>query len=228
MDSDPVADNTRRCGAYDVNNGYFFQLIGTAFSIGTRTDASGSPVDTAVANGSFNGKLGSTWNPVVESHYKFEIEYGEFGAYWYVNDVLLHKSPSPHLSNVLTLPATMENVNTGSTTDSIFHCDGMAILRQGLLKTNPQSYYFAPGTTAGVNLKIGAGSVHQVIFGGAANNTIVTLADSTTAATPILWRYLASGALSVPISVDMGGMPFNTGLRLVVATGNAECTVVYE
>ena len=36
-----------------------------------------------------------------------------------------------------------------------------------------------------------------------------------------------TGALAVPVSVDMAGMPFNNGLRLTI-TNSASCTVVYE
>jgi hypothetical protein len=37
-----------------------------------------------------------------------------------------------------------------------------------------------------------------------------------------------TGALAAPVSIDFKGMPFFTGLRFVVATGNASFTIVYE
>ena len=80
----------------------------------------------------------------------------------------------------------------------------------------------------GVNLKAGAGNLLGIVFGGAANNSVVTLADSVSGATPAIWVYTATGALASPVSVDFKGLPFSTGLRLIVATGNASVTVIYE
>ena len=77
-------------------------------------------------------------------------------------------------------------------------------------------------------MKIGAGNLHSIIFGSAANNAVVTLADSTSAGTPALWVYTATGTFAAPVSIDFKGMPFFTGLRFVVATGNASFTIVYE
>lgn len=134
---------------------------------------------------------------------------------------------APGLSNTLSLPITIENVNTTNNTDIDLICVGAYIARQGELKTNPTSYYHAYGSETGVNLKIGGGTVHTIIFGSAANNAVVTISDSTTGATPALWVYEATGALDVPVSVDMGGLPFNDGLRLTI-TSSASCTIVYE
>jgi len=123
----------------------------------------------------------------------------------------------------------MENINDNDNDTNIsFEIIAAATARYGELLTQPTSYYFASGQTAGVNLKIGSGDVHSVIFGSAANNAVVSLVDSIDSTTPVLWQYNATGALSVPIEVNFGGMPFSTGLRLVVTTGNASCTVVYE
>jgi len=221
--TDAVADNVRRFGPYDTNNGYFFQLNGTTFGIGTRKSTS----DTIVNTGSFNGHYGASFTLDVSTQYKFEIEYGEFGVFFYINDILLH-SIGGNLVTSLSVPVTIENNNTGSTTDSTIHIGGAAILRQGELKSSPYSYFFASGTTAGTQLKIGPGAIHTLVFGSAANNSVVTLSDSTSAATPVLWSYLASGALAVPLSVDFGGMVFDNGLRLTVSAGDASCTIVYE
>jgi len=230
MATDPQADNLRRIGAYDgvsgvSGNGFFFQVNGTTFSIGTRKGGT----DTLINNGSFNGNMGSTVQlEADERYYKAEIEYGAFGVSWYLDDVLLHEIGREHWVNTFTLPVSMECVNSnGNITNNIMDCTGAVIIGQGQLQTASTSYYHAYGSTAGVTLKYGAGVVHTIIFGGAANNAVVTISDSTSAATPVLWRYDATGALSVPVSVDMGGLSFSNGLRLTV-TNSASCTIVYE
>jgi len=149
------------------------------------------------------------------------------GSLFYVNGQLLHKKSGAHQSYYMTLPITIENINTSGSVDVSFETVGMYIARQGELITNPTSYYHAYGSETGVTLKYGAGTIHTIIFGAAANNAIVTISDSTTAATPILWYYEATGALSVPVSIDMGGLPFSDGLRLTIAN-SASCTIVYE
>lgn len=51
-----TANVRKRWGFFDANNGYFFELDGTTFSVVLRTSTSGSPSDTnKVARASFNG-----------------------------------------------------------------------------------------------------------------------------------------------------------------------------
>jgi len=223
-----AANNVQRLGAYDATDGFFFQLAESTFSVGSRTTTAPTTTDTLVSSGNFNGRYGTTWIPVAGTYYRYDIEWTPIGAHYYVNGILLHKSVGGHLTRKLTQPIKFENVNSGGgTTNVIMDCLGAVIIRQGDLLTQPNSYYHAYGATAGVQLKVGAGNVHSIFFGGAANNATVTLSDSLTAATPALLVYLATGALGAPVSVDLKGMPFYNGLRLTV-TSNANCTIVYE
>ncbi len=50
-----TAGNTKRFGQYDDQNGYFFQHESTGLSVGIRSFATGSAVDTTVAEGDFDG-----------------------------------------------------------------------------------------------------------------------------------------------------------------------------
>lgn len=219
----PEAGNTRRIGCYNTTDGFYMEVAGTTFSVGYRKASS----DTLVSSGSFNGNYGPSWSPSLSTYYKVQIEFTPLATIWYIDGVRLHAIKTAGLSNTLTLPITMETINTTCSTDMDLICVGAYIARQGELLTNPTSYYHAYGSTAGVTLKQGAGTVHTIIFGGAQNNAVVTISDSTTAATPVLWVYDATGALDQPISVDMGGLPFNDGLRLTISN-SASCTIVYE
>ena len=225
----PTTSNIRRMGAYDDDDGFFFQLSGSTFSVGSRTNATASPVDTLVSSGDFNGSYGATWTPTANTYYKFDIEWTPLGAIFYVNGKILHKWQAGHLTTRLSLPIRFENNNSGGQDEEvIFDCLGTVILREGDLLTAPSSYYHASGLEGGTNLKVGAGAVHSIVFGSAANNAVITLIDATSGATPVLWEYDATGALGVPIEVDFRGMPFNDGLRIIVATGNASFTIIYE
>ena len=213
-----TTDNVRRCGAYDVNEGFFFELDGDVFSVGSRKTTS----DTLISSGSFNGNYGSTFTPTSgEVYYKLTIEWTPLGAFYYVNGKLLHKSVEGHLTSKLTLPITFENVNDNDLAEEIiFDCLGVVIVRERQLYTNPISKYIGTATTS--VLKYGAGSLHRV-----------TITDNV--GTLLLYDGVsASGLLLVNIdaSKTVGtmefGLPFSTGLTAVSANSSIKMTVVYE
>jgi len=211
------ADNVRRCGAYDTNNGYFFELDSGVFSVGTRkTD--GTP--TLVSSGDFNGNYGPTWTPLATAYYKFSIEYTPSGAFYYINGKLLHKSIGGHLTRFLTLPITMENINdNNNATAVIFDCLGVTIARQGELSTNPIGKYI--GTNATTILKVGAGDLHRITVTD--NSGTLLVYDGLSAAGVLMANLDASKT----VGTMEFGMPFSDGLT-VVSAGNPKMTVVYE
>jgi hypothetical protein len=208
-------DNIRRCGAYDANEGFFFELDGTTFSVGTRTGTS----DTLVSSGSFNGTYGDTFAPLSgEVYYKLEIEWTPGGVFFYVNSKLLHSIAQGHLVKVLSLPITFENINDNSNATEVkFYCLGVVILRQGMLITNPTSTYITTNDT--FVLKQSPGTVQRVII----TSGDVTIYDGLSVAGSIIGFVLGSTAT---VSVEFG-CTFSVGLT-VVTTGSPQLTVVYE
>lgn len=217
------ANNTKRWGLFNGTDGAYFKLSGTTLSVCTMKASS----ETAVASASWNG---STVVPTLTNVNTYEIYITNSKVYFVIAGVLVHTASflTATWSATPTLPVRADNINSGNTTDTVMYVRVMTAYRLGELVTQPTSYYHASGTTAGVQVKIGAGNLHTVVFGSAANNAVITLVDNTTGSTPVLWVYTATGALAAPVSIDFHGMPFSTGLRFVVGTGNASFTIVYE
>jgi hypothetical protein len=220
LDTAPVADNLRRIGAYDSTDGFFFQVDGTAFSVAARK----AGVDTVVTNGTFNGHIGATWNPVTSTYYQLAIEITLFDVSYYVDNILLHRTVGSHQANTFTLPVTMQNVNSGGNdVASVMDVVGASIQRQGRATTEPIFKYAGAGGLANAThvLKYGAGVLHRV-----------TVTDNT--GTLLVYDGLsAAGTLlaSLDASKTVGTMefeaPFSVGLTVVVAS-TPKMTIVFE
>ena len=218
-----TANNIRRVGAYttdatdDIEDGFFFQLSGTTFSVGYCNDSSVTTVDS----GSFNGNLGDTWSPTADTYYKIDIEFTPMGGFWYINGKLLHKiAGTAGFVGTNTVNITIENENTSdSTTDVKFNSVGLYIARQGELHTNPTSYY--AGTNATTVLKVGAGSLHRVTVTD--NQGDMLIYDGLSAAGVLM----ASLDAAKTVGTMEFGCPFSDGLT-IVTTGTPKMTVVYE
>ena len=129
------------------------------FSVNSRANAG---TVNSVASGSFNGNYGRNWIPTPDTYYSLAIECTPLAAFYYVNGKLLHTLVGAHQSYYMTLPTTMENLNTSGSVDVSFECVGMYIARQGEFKTNPTSKWIS-GVEAGTILKYGAGMLHRVV-----------------------------------------------------------------
>lgn len=235
-----VANNKRRWGlgyaatmpttgtTDDITDGAWFQFDGTTFSVATRR--AGVVNETKIDSGSFNGKLGLTYTPGT-SVKTYEIYWTNSKVYFVIGGRILHTfaADTQTWSSTMNFFIYMDNVNSNNIqTNHTLSCRVGSIRRLGQLLTQPTSYYFASGQTAGVNLKSGAGNLHGMIINNVVNNSTITLADSITAATPALFVHTAGATSTGVVSIDFKGIPFSTGLRLVVATQNASVTVIYE
>ena len=223
--SEAVANNNRRFGSYtldielNVDNGFYFQMLGTSFSVGYSKEGSTTSIET----GSFNGNKGNSWEPDADTYYKFSIEYSPMGIFWYVDNELLHKVRKSNSSAYMTLPITIENENTNEiTTANELGCIGAYIARQGELKTNPTYKYIGvDGTTV---CKYSAGTLHCINVLDNAGNIIIY--DNSAASGTIICNIDASQG-SEPLGTMLFDAPFNDGLT-IVTSGSARCTVVYE
>lgn len=217
LTTDPQANNIRRFGAYDDNDGLFFQINGTTFGVGSRKGT----VDTIVNSGSFNGNYGAsvTMDTALK---RLVINYTAFSAQFFVNDILLHSivaSTAPSC-NTLTLPIRMENNNSGgNTTDNAFEVRFATVVRLGELQTAGVARYIGTNTTT--ILKYDAGTLQSIINND--NAGTVTIYDNTAATGTQIAVVDAAKALG---TLNFNA-PFSVGLTIVTA-GGAKITVVYE
>jgi len=214
-----TADNVRRIGPYDTNEGFFFQLDGTTFSVGYRTGAA----DTLVSSGSFNGNGGSTYAPSTTLH-KFEVEIMPLAAFFYIDGVLIH-TISGSVTASLTFPVTIENINdNGLEANVLFDVIGSAILRKGPLTTNA-TYYHLSGNAATHVLKYGGGVLQKIVFNNT-SGTSITIYDNTSAAAGAVIGIITTSLTAIG-SWDYD-VPFNNGLTLVTVGNGLDATIVYE
>ena len=98
----------------------------------------------------------------------------------------------------------------------------------GELITSPASDYQS-GTTAAKILKYGAGMVNELAISGVANNSVITLYDNTAASGTILYSTGAMPANTTPFVISFEkGLPFFTGLTLVISGASSTVTTLYE
>jgi hypothetical protein len=227
-----TANNIRRVGAYTTQatintpvDGFYFELSNAAFSVNSRAN---SGTVSSVASGSFNGEMGVSWAPTADTYYKFTIEYTPLAAFFYVNGQLLHKKAGAHQSHFMTLPITIECLNTSGTVDISFESVGLYIARQGEMATNQTSKYITGVSTT--ICKYGAGVVKGIIITGVVDDTVVNFYDGLTTGDTLLW---SSGAIQAktdyqPIPIDFFGMPFSDGLTIDIITEACNVLVIYE
>ena len=223
-----LANNKRRWGVGTgaslptITDGAWFQWNGTEFGIVTCKGTSETKVT------SFNGNLGATYDPGITVK-TYEIYWTNSKILFVVGDEILHTvtASSATWSNTMSFHVFADSLNSATVTSSTMAIRVASIARLGKLTTAPNSYYHATGTTAGVNLKLGAGNIHGLIISNVTNNAVITLSDSISTTTPTIFK-LTSAAQSQPTSMDMKGLPFYTGLRLTVSGANASVVVIYE
>lgn len=226
-----VANNVRKWGALwgttmpTITDGAYFQLSGTTFSIVTIKGGSAS----TVSSGSFNGKYGSSYSLDTNFH-TYEIYWNNKTVFFTIDGEVLHtvRATTETWTNTVQFHIYFENTNSGgSTTNTSLTCSAAGIRRLGSLLSQPTSKYQS-GTVAALVLKYGVGNVHGISISGVVNNSVVTLYDNTAATGTILWSSGAMSNQTVPLFIDLKGLPYFTGLTLAITVANSNVTVIYE
>ena len=125
------ANQTRRWGYFDDQNGLFFQLSGTTFGICRRTYTTGTAVDNVLNQSSFNvdkldgsGTSGFNLDLTKDNIYEIVFQWLGAGTVWfYVNGILAHQILNANTLSTSymatgALPISLEVVNTGASTTS--------------------------------------------------------------------------------------------------------------
>jgi len=219
--------NTRRWGAFNTNDGFFFEHDGTTLKVVTRKG--GSP--TSVSSGSFNGYMGATYVPGTNVHF-YEINYTRDGVWFFIDNRLLHHiaATTATLTNEVALPVGLENTNGANINNNQLEVWSASIYRNGPISTQAQFLHL--NALATTTLKKGPGNLQRVIINnvGSATDTL-TLYDNTAASGLIIGIIPLGGtAIVVPVSLDYGGLSFNIGLTAVIASGvtPGDVTILFE
>jgi hypothetical protein len=224
------AGTTRAWGAVSLStvtpqNGVYFSV--NESDVLSVNYVSGGSV-TSIASSSFNVVPNYTMDTNVHA---YEIVYFTMGIWFYIDNVLVHKvTPETSvLFQTLDTPINFWSTNSaGGTTSASLECWNAVIISLGRELTSLTSKYQA-GTTAGVNYKTGSGVVHGLVISAVSNNATITLYDNTAASGTILFASGAMAANTDPFLLGFDeGLPFTTGLTLVISAANCTVTTIYE
>ena len=235
-----AADNTRRWGigwgssmpaTITVTDGAWFQMAGTTFGIAYQQASTNGGAAQVVTT--FNGILGATYTPGTPA-IAYEIYWTNRSVYWVIGGQVLHSidfTGGPWADTV-SFHVFADNTNSNALqTANTLNVRVACITRLGAALTQPTSYYRAT-TTTGVVLKYGLGNLHSLLIGSvAASGSVISLYDGLTSAGTLMAQWTITypgGGNFIPQSYDLKGIPFFTGITLVVATQAASVTVIYE
>lgn len=217
-----VANNIRKWGLSDGSNGAYFMLSGTALSVVTFLAGS----ETTVAQASWSS---STVGPTLTNITSYEIYFSNSKVYFVISDVLMHTvsaATAPWTAS-LNLPIYMSNINSGgATTTSDLRARVATVYRLGEGETQPL-VHVQTATTAGTQLKYGAGNIHGMVYANVTQNAQIILADGTAAGATI-FDSGALGAKTDANSLEFHNIPFNNGLWMSLTGAAANVIVAYE
>lgn len=233
-----AANVTKRLGQFDANNGFYFEVSGTAFSVNIRSKISGSVVNTSVAQSSWNldrmDGSGGTTNPsgvTVDTSKQliFMITYQWLGSGRVVfalnidgKIIPVHQFLGSNVNTTMysqtaTLPLRYEIVNSGSTA-STMEVSCMCYMTEG----------DGDGTVIGTPYSVSTGVTTRNLAGSGANFPLISIRKKSAFSEIPLKLYEAFLMLASADQVLVQAVfnPTLTGASFVSApSGNAEYDV---
>ena len=221
-------NNTRRIGCTalaDLADSFYFQLAGTTFSIIANTTG-GDQIK--IDNGAFNGDSPSY--SITDTFHTWEILFTNKRIQFYIDKVLVHtltETTTP-ICGTRHLRPFLQNFNTGVGSVAHLYTQALSMLTWGSPKTQPK-YHQLAGQTAGVLLKYGIGSLHEIVISGVVNNARVILYDGLSSAGSIIFDSGAMTNQTVPFNINFNsGLQFTTGLFIVKSGADCNSLTIYE
>ena len=173
-----TANSRRRWGQFDANDGYFFEFDGTTLNVVLRSNVTGTPAETRVAQSAWNldkldgsGPSGLTLDPTKQQLWFIEYTWFSTGAvvfgirvgrkHVYVHNFENGNSVATPYSQTATLPLRVENTNTGvaaSGSDVFFTCASIvsegSYNPDGILRSANSGVTAKALTTTGVQVPV--------------------------------------------------------------------------
>jgi hypothetical protein len=221
--------NTRRWGAFNTTDGFFFEHDGTTLSLVCRI---GSADTNKISSGSFNGQYGTTYVLPVNTAVSCKIHWNTKKAWFLINDMVVHtfEGTITPLVSEFSMPCRAECNNANANTNAnVFNCRSASIRRFGLPNTRPFWKNQVNANSAATILKRSPGTLQKLVVNSWVDGGTVTLYDAITATNPIGSILFSKGEQSsiTPVTIPYD-LDFYTGLCWTVTGTGMDVTVVYE
>ncbi len=224
--------NTRRWGAFDTNNGYFFQAMQTnpattpTLSVVCRKTGSDANI---VNNGSFNGDYGPSY-ALDNNVHTYEIYWTNKNAYLFIDNTLLHTftGATATLVDTPSLKIGLQCVNSGgNNANNTLVVRSSTINRLGAAETRPMWKYIS-GAVAATQLKIGPGTLHKVVINKPGTTIQMNDDDNTTISGSNTICQIDTNKTTGGVGVYPYDLDFYNGLVVTIAGAGSDTTIIYE
>ena len=213
-----TANNVRRWGPLLATNGFYFELSGTTFAVGTRK----ASVSTSVTSASWDlqGFALDT------NYHHYLVRYNGNAVEFWIDDIQVHRihPGSSPLTEVLDLPIRFENTNSGGLASNCeIHVRGAAIKRRGPQHGAMRSHRH-DGTAGTTTLKSGSGTLGNVsITQAGSGGSLITIYDNTTGSGEIITRINADALQTLSFKLE-----FSLGLTIVTTVNSGDVVIEYD